>query len=208
MVEEEEIVMTTLNGFPRDWESFILGIGSRRKITKFPQLWEEFVQEEEIIEAIEYKLNENEDQALAVHTKGKKKRKSYDRPLGKYQGFKKSKKDFSNYGCFTCHKMGHIAIKCPMKAGRVKKMKRFQAHVTEDSDQEFEEEVKKDEDSNEEYVLIFALIRSISPQNDTCLVDSGASNHMTGYKDSLSCLVQKESPHKVMLGDDSQYPIK
>ena len=31
---------------------------------------------------------------------------------------------------------------------------------------------------------------------------------MTGYKDSLSCLVQKESPHKVMLGDDSQYPIK
>ena len=31
---------------------------------------------------------------------------------------------------------------------------------------------------------------------------------MTGYKESLSCLVQKESPHKVMLGDDSQYPIK
>ena len=31
---------------------------------------------------------------------------------------------------------------------------------------------------------------------------------MIGYKDSLSCLVQKESPHKVMLGDDSQYPIK
>ena len=31
---------------------------------------------------------------------------------------------------------------------------------------------------------------------------------MTGYKDSLSCLVQKESPHKVMLEDDSQYPIK
>ena len=31
---------------------------------------------------------------------------------------------------------------------------------------------------------------------------------MTGYKDSLSCLVQKDSPHKVMLGDDSQYPIK
>ena len=31
---------------------------------------------------------------------------------------------------------------------------------------------------------------------------------MTGYKDSLSCLVQKDSPHKVMLGDYSQYPIK
>ena len=31
---------------------------------------------------------------------------------------------------------------------------------------------------------------------------------MTSYKGSLSCLEQKESPHKVMLGDDSQYPIK
>ena len=46
------------------------------------------------------------------------------------------------------------------------------------------------------------------PRNDTWLVDSGASKHMIGYKDSLSCLVQKESPHKVMLGDDYQYPIK
>ena len=26
MVEEEEVIMTTLNGLPRDWESFIRGI--------------------------------------------------------------------------------------------------------------------------------------------------------------------------------------
>ena len=31
---------------------------------------------------------------------------------------------------------------------------------------------------------------------------------MTGYKDSLSCFVQKDSPQKVKLGDDYQYPIK
>ena len=35
MVEEAEIVMTTLNGLPRDWESFIRGIYSRRRLTKF-----------------------------------------------------------------------------------------------------------------------------------------------------------------------------
>ena len=39
--------------------------------------------------------------------------------------------------------MGHIAINCPMKEERVKKMRRFQAHVVEDSDQEVEEEAKK-----------------------------------------------------------------
>ena len=87
-------------------------------------------------------------------------------------------------------------------------MKRFQSHATEYSDQEVEEEAKKDEESSEEYVLIFALTGSVSPGNDTWLVDSGASKHMTGYKDSLSCLIQKDSPHKVMLGDDSRYPIK
>ena len=40
MVEETEVVMTTLNGIPRDWEAFIRGIYSRRKLTKFQMLWE------------------------------------------------------------------------------------------------------------------------------------------------------------------------
>ena len=135
---------------------------------------------------------------MTVHTKGKNKRKSHDHPH-KTQGFKKYKKYCSNYECFTFHKLGDIAINCPMKVERVKKMKRFQAHVVEDSDQEVEEEAKKDEESSEEYVLISSLTGSFSPGNDTWLVDSGASKHMTGYKDSLSCLVQKDSPHKVML---------
>ena len=76
MVEEAEIVMITLNGLPRDWESFIRGICSRRRLTKFQQFQEECVQEEEIIASGEEKLNENEDQALAVHTKGKKEKES------------------------------------------------------------------------------------------------------------------------------------
>ena len=55
---------------------------------------------------------------------------------------------------------------------------------------------------------MYALIRLVSPINDTWLVDSSSSKHLIGYKDSLSCLVQKESPDKVMLGVDYQYPIK
>ena len=79
--------------------------------------------------------------------------------LIRLKGSKDPKKYFSNYECFTCHKLGHIAINCPMKTERVKKMKRFQAHAAEDSDQEVEEEAKKDEESSEEYVLIFCLNR-------------------------------------------------
>ena len=91
---------------------------------------------------------------MIAHTKGKM--KSHDHPH-KNQGFKKPKRDFSNFECFTCHKLGHIAINYPMKEERVKKMKRFEAHAVEDSDQEVEEEERKDEDSREDYVLIYSL---------------------------------------------------
>ena len=118
-------------------------------------------------------LNQNEYQALIAHAKGKHKIKSYDHPH-KTQGFERPKKDFSNFECFTCHKMGHISINFPMKAERVKNMRRFQAHAAEDSDQEVEEEAKKNKESNEEYVLIYALTGSVSPGNDTWLIDNGA----------------------------------
>jgi hypothetical protein len=44
--------------------------------------------------------------------------------------------------------------------------------------------------------------------SDTWIIDSGSSKYMTGYKESMSYLVQKDSTHKVKLDDDYQYPIK
>ena len=45
-VENVEIVMTTLNGLPKTWDSFIQGICARKKLVNFSRLWEEFSQEE------------------------------------------------------------------------------------------------------------------------------------------------------------------
>ena len=105
--------------------------------------------------------------------------------------------------------MGHISINCLLEEEQLKKRnKRFQAHAVEDDDQEDEKRTKEDEDSCEEYVLISTLIGSVSHGSDTWLVDSGASKHTTCYKDSLSCLVQKDSPHKVKFGDDYNIPSK
>ena len=70
--------MTTLNGLPRSWEAFIRGICSRRKMTKFNRLWEECAQEEARMAAREEKLGDDEDQALAAHTrKGRGKKGSH-----------------------------------------------------------------------------------------------------------------------------------
>ena len=43
---------------------------------------------------------------------------------------------------------------------------------------------------------------------DTCLIDSGASKHMTRQNKTLSKLEDNNSPQKVSLGADYQYPIK
>jgi hypothetical protein len=205
-VEEAELVMTTLNGLPKSWESFIQGICSRRKLTKFNRLWEDCTQEEARLAAREEKLG-NDDQALAVHARKGKSRKE-DHPPKKFQRSRKSQKDYSSYKCYCCQKMGHIARNCPLKKEQARKgqNKRHHAHVVEDD--EPAQKRTKDYDSSEEHVLISALTGTITHGSDTWLVDSGASKHMTGYKDSLSDLVQKDSPHKVKLGDDYQYPIK
>jgi hypothetical protein len=60
----------------------------------------------------------------------------------------------------------------------------------------------------EDYVLISALSGSVSPGEDTWLINSGASKHMIGQRDILSCLSEKKFSQKVTLGDDYQYPIK
>ena len=39
-------------------------------------------------------------------------------------------------------------------------------------------------------------------------IDNGASKHMIGLEESFVRLSEHESPHKVKLGDDYQYPIK
>ena len=43
-VEEGEIVMTTLNGLLKSWDSFIQGICARNKLIKSIRLWEECTQ--------------------------------------------------------------------------------------------------------------------------------------------------------------------
>ena len=50
-VENAEILMTTLNGLPRSWDSFIQGIYAIKKLFKFSRLWEECSQEEAQIAA-------------------------------------------------------------------------------------------------------------------------------------------------------------
>ena len=84
--------------------------------------------------------------------------------------------------------------------------KRHHANVAEEEGPSQKKE--RNDNSDIEYYLISALTSMVTHGNDTWLVDSGASKHMTGFKEYLSTLIAKESSQKVKLGDDYQYPIK
>ena len=64
----------------------------------------------------------------------------------------------------------------------------------------------EDSSSDEKYVLIFALMRTFTHGSKYWLIDSGASKHMTGFKESFEKLSEHNSPDKVKLGMTTNIP--
>jgi hypothetical protein len=48
----------------------------------------------------------------------------------------------------------------------------------------------------------------VPTNDDTWLIDSGASRHMIGFRNHLTNLVEKETNLHVVLGDDARYNVK
>ena len=123
------------------------------------------------------------------------------------------KRDLPTIRCYTCDEKGHISRFYPNK-GNLKKKKenkrRHHAHAAEDDEPSTKRNKQESDDSSsdEEYVLISTLTGNITHGSNDWLIDSGASKHMTRFKESFVKLSEHESPHKVKLGDDYQYPIK
>jgi hypothetical protein len=69
--------------------------------------------------------------------------------------------------------------------------------------------LQRDEDIKEEAFLFISTLSSMVPtDNDTWFIDSGASRHMTRFRDHLTDLVEKETNLHVVLGDNARYNVK
>jgi hypothetical protein len=206
-ISNRELVLTTLNALPRRWEPFLQSITSRANLPQFDSLWTDCTQEETKLIARGVQVSRLDDnQALASHARkgNKRSRRSFNK------AFKDKKtsatpshehrKDNSRIQCFRCDKYGHIARDCPAR----KKGRQLASTVNVDP-----EPHQRDEDIKDEaFFFISALSGTVPTNNDIWLIDSGASRHMTGYRDQLIDLVEKESHLHVVLGDNAKYTMK
>ena len=174
-------------------------------------VWEDCIQEEARVANREALLREH-DQDLAILTKGRKqsnfKKGSHKTLKNKFQKKRENnhKKDYSKYQCYKFHNIGHLSKEYPLNNNN---NKIHHAHLAEDEDEEERPQKRlTKEEYVEEYVVFSALSGYVTPREDTWLIDSGASEHMTEKKQNISKLEENNSPRKISLGDDYQYPIK
>ena len=150
-------------------------------------------------------MGEYDDQSLTVHAKkDRSKRENHPHKRPKiFQMNHRSQRDYSNLRCFTCDEKRHFAKDCPRNKGstKAKKKKRHHANIVE-HDKPTNKRTREYSSTDEEYVLISALDGTITHGSNDWLVHSGASKHMSRYKESFINLSEHESPHKVKLGDD------
>ena len=105
-LDEDELVMTTLNGLTRPWDSVIETLCAWKESMMFGILWEDCIQEEARVANREAPLKED-DQTLATHTKKKNKsnfKKSNHNPSKNKFQRRKKKKDYSSYQFYNYHK--------------------------------------------------------------------------------------------------------
>jgi hypothetical protein len=104
--------------------------------------------------------------------------------------------------------LGHFAKDCWFRKKYPKKGKHYASTVEDDESKRKQKSPSNEKENLKEYYLVYALSSSVFTQPKTWLVDSGASKHMTGYKEILSNFKTKYFAEQVELGDDKCYKIE
>ena len=125
----------------------------------------------------------------------------------KGKGKQKSKSDLSKIICYTCNKPRHYAKDC-FSGKRKGRHHASTAKASEEPRGKRSRESNAAEQKKKQIIIVFALTGSISNSEETWLVDSGASKHMTGYRCALTNLTEQKSSVEVEMGHGTTYSIQ
>jgi hypothetical protein len=163
VTSDSELVRIALNGFTKDWEVFVKCVVGREHLPDWSRLWDDFTQEEirERSQSSDQKTDRAEEN-IALAAKSKKKGSSG--------------RDLSKVRCYCCNQLGHLASQCPERKKKKKESEGPETAATaaiEDFASKFDREFS--------LVTLVSSVGSGGFGGDVrWIVDSGASNHMTG----------------------------
>jgi hypothetical protein len=209
-VDDDDLVQAIFDGLPSSWETFLSSVSGREIQPTFQRLWHDCLQEESYT-ATRSEPTKEEHSALASRFKGKKKvtfQKGSQRKSNTKGMFKGKSIDTSKIKCFSCNKLGHFAKYCWYRKKNPRKGKHHASTAEDDESKRKQKSPSNEKETRKEYYLVSALSSSIFTGPKTWLVDSGASKHMTGYKEILSDFKTTSFAEQVELGDDKCYKIE
>ena len=133
--------------------------------------------------------------------------------------------------CYTCHKTDYYAREFPFKndylddddkknqrngnqrnnmfKGKRKSPSGGNGKPFKRSKNSRYEESNVVDDKRNEVILVSAISATSPPDTmDVLLIDSGASRHIIGFKEELYDMVEKDVNMKIILRDNTTYPVK
>jgi hypothetical protein len=183
-----DLVSLVLLGLPKSWHSYQDSINGREKLSDWEQLWSDLVQEEfrrNTNDGSSSKHDDEEDCALTSKARKGKGNKFHPKSESKVK-----KLDLSKVKCFHYHEHGHLATNYPRK----RKNKTIVGAATGEA-------------LVSQFELDFTLITCMdsSASGSVWYLDSGASFHMTGDKESFIDLEEKDLIMYIEMGYDGRY---